>query len=261
MAGRKAVAGWWARLGPRLRLGVLLVGWQGLSALLAATSILTTGLAHRQLNAPLVQSCGCYILLALLFIPGRLAWPQERPEMALRWWQYALIALADIEGNYCVVLAYRYTDIASATLLDCFAIPCVVGLSMALLHTRYNRRQAGGILCCVAGLVALVIYDLSSDRASGSGGSHKLLGDILVLAGAALYAVSNVSQGALHLPPKLIQLAELIVKSVSPLEFLAQIGGWGSAISAAQIAVLEREQVHHLFCCGSGEVARCPGLP
>ncbi len=42
------------------------------------------------------------------------------------WWKYALVAIADVEGNFLLVKAYQYTTIASVQLLDCFGIPCVM---------------------------------------------------------------------------------------------------------------------------------------
>ena len=56
------------------------------------------------------------------------------------------------------------------------------------------------------------------------------LGDGLVLAGAALYAVSNVGQ-------------EYLVKQHNRLEFLGMTGVFGSIVSAVQIVVLERQQL------------------
>jgi len=244
----------WLNLSARTRIIILLCGWQVLSGLLACTSILTTCLVNDHFSAPLIQSFGNYLLLAVVFIPWRLhargqpvgqpkeqELQQELQHQSLEWWKFALIALADVEGNYLVVLAYNDTDIASATLLDCFTIPCVVGLSMLLLRTKYNWRQAVGIMCCVLGLAALLICDLVSKRSSSDGGSHKLRGDLLVLLGSVCYAISNVSQ-------------ELVVKSSSPIEFLSWIGGYGALISATQIAVLEREELSFLFNEASAQV-------
>mmetsp|Transcript_15455 Transcript_15455/g.24713 ORF Transcript_15455/g.24713 Transcript_15455/m.24713 type:complete len:88 (+) Transcript_15455:133-396(+) len=36
---------------------------------------------------------------------------------------HTLTALADVEGNFLLVLAYQYTTITSVQLLDCFTIP------------------------------------------------------------------------------------------------------------------------------------------
>jgi hypothetical protein len=116
----------------------------------------------------------CCLVYCLLLLPAA----DHLPLPAAAAWA-AVKGLA--VGNYLVVLAYQYTDIASATLLDCFTIPCVVGLSMLLLRTKYNWRcvqwmpssaltrvcrQATGIVCCVLGLAALLMCDLLSKRSS-----------------------------------------------------------------------------------------------
>lgn len=52
------------------------------------------------------------------------------------WWKYMLLALADVQGNFLVVCAYKYTSISSAMLLDCFTIPVVMLLSKLFLHAK-----------------------------------------------------------------------------------------------------------------------------
>ena len=123
-------------LSSRATTALVLLGWQLLSAALACTSILSQLLSDHHFDAPLIQSFGNYLLLTMIFVP----WRYSRPTPGLPWYFYLMIAIADVEGNYFVVLAYQYTDIASATLLDCFTIPCVVLLSILILKTQYNRR-------------------------------------------------------------------------------------------------------------------------
>jgi len=178
-----------------------------------------------------IQSCGNYLVLCAVFVPWRV-W--RGGDGGLRWYLYAMVAVADVQGNYFVVLAYQYTDVASATLLDCFTIPCVVLLSILFLRSRYSWRQGVGILCCVTGLGALLCCDLASSRSSTSGGSHKVLGDCLVLLGCVFYAVSNVAQ-------------ERVVKAFDPVEFLANIGAWGLAVSSVQIFLFESDQLSTLL--------------
>jgi len=75
------------------------------------------------------------------------------------WWQWLLLALADVEGNYLIVRAYQYTDITSVTLLDAFAVPVVMAISSVAMRARYSRRQLVGVLFSLAGLVVLVGTD------------------------------------------------------------------------------------------------------
>ena len=67
----------------------------------------------------------------------------------------------------------------------------------------------------------------SSSAAATSGAAW--LGDVLVLAGAALYAVSNVAQ-------------ERLVQTLDAAEYLAHLGAYGAVVSAAQAALLERRK-------------------
>jgi len=68
-----------------------------------------------------------------------------------------------------VVKAYQYTSITSVMLLDCFTIPCALGLTYFFLKTRYNWRHLVGVGLCLAGL-ALLIYDdaIKNDSATGT---------------------------------------------------------------------------------------------
>lgn len=58
------------------------------------------------------------------------------PACCASWWAYALLALLDVEANFCVVLAYRYTSLTRRVL----GAP---GRGPALLH-----HLARWPLCC-----------------------------------------------------------------------------------------------------------------
>lgn len=65
-------------------------------------------------------------------------------------------------------------------------------LTKLLLGARYRRLHYGGAAVCIAGLALLVLADGAGSQSSGY--PHALLGDVLVLLGASLYAVGNVAQ-------------------------------------------------------------------
>jgi len=161
--------------------------------------------------------------------------PLEEP-IHLAWWKFALLALADVEGNFFVVTAYQYTDIASATLLDCFTIPVVLVLSALVLKARYRWMHFLGVAICVAGLALLVVSDLLEKRYSLGGGSNMALGDSLVLVGASFYGLSNVGQ-------------EYVVKNHDTTEFLGMVGVFGALITGTQMALLpaERQAVSWMY--------------
>lgn len=115
-------------------------------------------------------------------------------------------------------------------LLDCWAIPCVLLFTWLFLKTKYRLRKIIGVVICVAGIVTVIFSDVhAGDRAGNivisflstlwyhilllkitkfhvldiaralkshffAGGSNPIKGDALVIAGATLYAISNVSE-------------------------------------------------------------------
>lgn len=87
-------------------------------------------------------------------------WLNERACEQIPAWKYALLALADVEGNFLVVSAYQYTSIASVMLLDCFAIPVVMLLSALFLNAKVRA----------SGLGSTVVEH--RNRTSVSGGRH-----------------------------------------------------------------------------------------
>lgn len=66
------------------------------------------------------------------------------------------------------------------------------------------------------------LYYLIFDSCLFHTGDNKLLGDLLVLAGATLYGISNVCE-------------EFIVKNLSRVEFLGMMGLFGSFFSGIQL--------------------------
>ncbi|PQP97217.1 solute carrier family 35 member F1-like [Prunus yedoensis var. nudiflora] len=75
--------------------------------------------------------------------------------------------------------------------------------------------------------VMLLDYVHAGDRA---GGSNPRLGDVLVIAGSTLYAISNVSE-------------EFLVKNADRVELMAMLGFFGAIVSAIQISILERNEL------------------
>ncbi|XP_031405934.1 solute carrier family 35 member F2-like isoform X2 [Punica granatum] len=75
--------------------------------------------------------------------------------------------------------------------------------------------------------IALGVVDV---EANFLGGSNPRKGDALVIAGATLYAVSNVSE-------------EYLVKNADRVELMSMLGIFGALISAIQISVLERNEL------------------
>lgn len=198
---------------------------QFLSLLITSTGFSSSELARRGINAPTSQSFLNYVLLFLVY-GGTLLY--RRKVLKAKFYYYILLAIVDVEANFLVVKAYQYTSLTSVMLLDCWSIPSVIFLTWFFLKTKYRFRKYIGVAICVAGLVVVVFSDVhSNDR---SGGSNPLKGDMLVIAGSTLYAISNVSE-------------EFFVKSADRVELMGMLGLFGAIISACQISILERNEL------------------
>ncbi|GAA0175018.1 hypothetical protein LIER_28277 [Lithospermum erythrorhizon] len=202
-----------------------LVLGQFLSLLITSTGFSSSELARKGINAPTSQSFLNYVLLALVY--GSILLHRRKPLKA-KWYYYVLLGLIDVEANFLVVKAYQYTSITSVMLLDCWTIPCVIVLTWLFLKTKYTLRKLTGVVICVAGLVLVIFSDAhAEDRSSGS---NPIKGDLLVIAGATLYGVTNVSE-------------EYFVKSADRTELMALLGFFGAIVSACQIAIIERTEL------------------
>ncbi|KAG4156744.1 hypothetical protein ERO13_D02G015900v2 [Gossypium hirsutum] len=198
---------------------------QFLSLLITSTGFSSSELAKRGINAPTSQSFLNYVLLSVVYGSVML---YRRQALKAKWYYYVILGLVDVEANYLVVKAYQYTSITSVMLLDCWSIPSVMLLTYIFLKTNYRYRKIAGVIVCVAGLVMVVFSDVhAGDR---SGGSNPRKGDLLVIAGATLYAISNVSE-------------EFLVKNADRVELMSFLGLFGAIISAIQISIVERNEL------------------
>ncbi|XP_021291259.1 solute carrier family 35 member F1-like [Herrania umbratica] len=198
---------------------------QFLSLLITSTGFSSSELAKKGINAPTSQSFLNYVLLTVVYGSVML---YRRQALKAKWYYYVVLGLVDVEANYLVVKAYQYTSITSVMLLDCWSIPSVMLLTFLFLKTKYRFRKIAGVIVCVAGLVMVVFSDVhAGDR---SGGSNPRKGDLFVIAGATLYAISNVSE-------------EFLVKNADRVELMSFLGLFGAIISSIQISIIERNEL------------------
>ncbi|KAJ4772388.1 solute carrier family 35 protein (DUF914) [Rhynchospora pubera] len=215
-------ATWIERFLTEKRMLVGLILGQFVSLLITSTGFSSSDLARRGINIPTSQSFLNYVLLAIVY--GIIVIKRKR-WLKMPWYYYLLLGIIDVEANYLVVKAYQYTSLTSVMLLDCWSIPCVILLTWILLKTKYGLKKFIGVGVCVAGLVLDVFSDVhATDRAKGP---NPLKGDLLVFAGATLYACSNVGE-------------EYLVKKGDRTEVMAMLGIFGAIISAIQISIVER---------------------
>ncbi|NXQ42898.1 S35F2 protein, partial [Catharus fuscescens] len=213
-------------------LKTVLLG-QVLSLFICGTAVTSQYLAEVfQVRTPMLQSFINYFLLLLVYTTAlafRTGGDSLLQILKRRWWKYIFLGLADVEANFMIVKAYQYTTLTSVQLLDCFGIPVLMALSWFLLRARYRMIHFIAVAICLLGVGAMVGADILAGRPEGEG-SDVVIGDLLVLLAASLYAISNVGE-------------EYIVKNLSREEFLGMVGLFGTVISGLQLALVEHKDI------------------
>ncbi|KAL8697655.1 MAG: hypothetical protein Q9201_007016 [Fulgogasparrea decipioides] len=230
--------GWFAYLQTRDFYIVLVLG-QILALCVTSTNTFSSLLASHNTSIPAFQTLFNYILLNILYTPYTL-YRRGGPKTYIRnlllkdGWKYIILSFLDVQGNYFTVLAYRYTTILSAQLINFFAIVTVVAVSFLFLHVRYHLTQVAGILICVGGVGILI----ASDHITGASNpgdpiskGNQVKGDLFALLGAACYGFSNVTE-------------EFLVSKRPLYEVVGQIGFWGMIINGVQAGIFDRASFH-----------------
>ncbi|GAD97386.1 DUF914 domain membrane protein [Paecilomyces variotii No. 5] len=209
---------------------IILILGQTLAIANTATSTFTTLLGMEGTSIPAFQTFFNYVLLNIIFTPytiyryGMKRWLRL---MLKDGWKYIIFAFFDVEGNYFIVLAYRYTTILSAQLINFWAIVVVVVVSFLFLHVRYHWAQIGGILICIGGMGILI----ASDHITGSNGGKALdqvKGDLFALLAATMYGLSNTTE-------------EYFVSTRPMYEVIGQLSFFGMIIMGAQAGIFDRQ--------------------
>ncbi|KAK3066328.1 hypothetical protein LTR53_017372 [Teratosphaeriaceae sp. CCFEE 6253] len=202
---------------------------QALSIILTGTNTLSTLLAMAGTSIPAFQSLFNYILLAAvyggitIYKYGFGGWLRM---LRTSGWKYFILAFLDVEGNYFTVLAYRYTTILSAQLINFWAIAVVVTISLIFLKVRYHIAQYAGILVACGGLGILVASDHITHSNDGPA-ANAVKGDLFALLGATCYGFSNVAE-------------EFLVSKRPLYEVIGQLGFWGMFINGVQAAIFDK---------------------
>ncbi|KAK4381904.1 Solute carrier family 35 member F1 [Sesamum angolense] len=187
---------------------------QLLSLLITSTGFSSSALANQGINAPTSQSFLNYVLLAVVYGSIML---YRKQALKAKWYYYALLGLIDVEGNFLGIPVHLNYKCHAARLLDNTMCP------VSHLVLSEDKVQIEEVCWCsnlCGGLVIVVFSDVhAADRSSGS---NPIKGDLLVIAGATLYGVSNVSE-------------EYFVKSADRIELMAFLGIFGAIVSAIQM--------------------------
>lgn len=170
---------------------------------------------------------------------------------------YILMAVLDVEANYLIYLAFRYTTLTSVSLLDALAIPSAMICSKLILKRRYSCIHFIGALLCILGIFTNVLGDyqeeegnaeqVDDDGIDNDKYPYKVSGDILAIFGALTYGLNDV-------------LTERIVKNHNVNEYLGMIGLFGSIVCLIQMWILEGEAIHEFFARDRGECSTSKGF-
>lgn len=206
----------------------LIIG-QVLAICITSTNTLSSLLSAEGTSIPAFQSFFNYVLLNLIYTTytiykyGFKKWGRL---ILVDGWRFFILAFFDVEGNYFVVLAYRYTTILSAQLINFWAIAVVVIISFFFLKVRYHYTQIFGILLCIGGLGVI----FGSDQITGAnqfGATDEVKGDLFALLGATFYGLSNVFE-------------EWLVSERPLYEVVGQLAFWGMFINGTQAGIFDR---------------------
>lgn len=173
--------------------------------------------------------------------------------LSVPWWAYTAFAFTLVEASYLTFLAYRYTTLPSASLLDNVNILAAMVGSIFILRRRYNVSHVLGAFICVIGVFLNIYSDLEkssenieniddvSEETQVAEYPKRILGDILAICGGLMVGFSDV-------------LIEMFVKDfVSVHEYIGCVGIFGTVIAAAQAIILERKQIIKIFAPNSEE--------
>ncbi|KAK0392878.1 hypothetical protein NLU13_2372 [Sarocladium strictum] len=200
---------------------------QVLALCITSTNTFTSLLSQEGTNIPAFQTMFNYVALLVVYNAvfvykeGVGGWWST---VRVHGWEYIIMAFLDVLGNYFTVLAYRYTNILSAQLINFWAIAVVVIASFLLLKVRYKIFQIVGIVVAIGGMGILI----ASDHLTGSnGGNDSVKGDMFALAGATCYGLSNTFE-------------EWLVSKAPMYHVLAFIGLFGMVINGIVAAIFDR---------------------
>ena len=126
------------------------------------TNTLTSLINARGTSIPAFQTFFNYVLLNVVYTSftiykyGFAKWGKM---VVKDGWRFFILAFLDVEGNYFIVLAYKYTNLLSAQLFSFWTVIVVVVISLVVLKVRYHLAQYGGIVLACGGFALLIASD------------------------------------------------------------------------------------------------------
>ncbi|EPB67336.1 hypothetical protein ANCCEY_13572 [Ancylostoma ceylanicum] len=112
--------------------------------------------------------------------------------------------------------------------------PCCDNENVSRTFRSIALGQVLSLCLCGTGISSQL---LSNRGVNAPAGNHRVVGDLLCLGGAMLYAVANVSE-------------EFLVKQHSRMEYLGMVGLFGSLISGVQLQITLPSQLNKRAIAG-----------
>lgn len=200
-----------------------------LAICITSTNTFSQLLSGEGTSIPAFQSFFNYVLLNLIYTSYTIYQYGFKGWASMVWrsgWRFIILAFFDVEGNYFVVLAYRYTTILSAQLINFWAIVVVMIISLIFLKVRYHWTQYIGILICIGGMGIL----FGSDHVTGNNNypaANQLKGNLFALLGATFYGLANTFE-------------EFLVSKRPVYEVIGQLAFWAMIINGVQAGIFDR---------------------
>lgn len=103
-----------------------LIGGQILSILLCGTGVTSQALENfYNIAVPTTQLFLTYFVLAVIFGPVLAIRKKFLDIIKENWWKYLFLGLIDVEANFLVVLAYKYTTLTSIQVRYVKYVECI----------------------------------------------------------------------------------------------------------------------------------------
>ncbi|KAI4720600.1 DUF914-domain-containing protein [Aureobasidium sp. EXF-10727] len=211
---------------------VVLLLTQVIALAQTGTNTLTSLINARGTSIPAFQTFFNYVLLNIVYTSftiykyGLSRWAKM---VVKDGWRFFILAFLDVEGNYFIVLAYKYTNLLSAQLFSFWTVIVVVVISLVILKVRYHLAQYGGIVLACGGFALLIASDYIT-KSNNYAPSNALKGDLFCLLAQTLYGFSNTFE-------------EFLVSKRPMYEVIGQLAFWGMFINGVQAAIFDRHSI------------------
>lgn len=112
----------------------------------------------------------------------------SRSGLHARWYVYLAIGLLDALAFVTILTGMEFTSVTSMGVLVSSGVISSIPLTYCMFKPRFRLLHYIGVVLSIAGIVLLVLSDKSAESSS----PHVIWGDMLLILGNFLYAVSSI---------------------------------------------------------------------